>query len=431
MKVNTMNDTDVPVLTGDKCNCGRPVPEPFRVANAGRIIACSVCKSRWRMPTVATVTTAPPAPPEPTVTTPVASVPAPAPAPTTIIEAATQAAERREAPPLPEFVDQREAVQLLNDKCVVIETSYRKPGTDRKIGRSEIRVEATGAGGAPDQKRIKAHKILWDCKEYRAIGTHDSRTQLKIDRLALPQSELVREGSRVVLLTDIEKIVKELDEKDEPTRQQLITAFVEVYPQLIEKAKKSEAEGGLGALFNERDFPSPGAEVRQAFLASNGRAIYRRIRVASDTAPASLKSVSEELLRKELEEAAREGTGLVTQVRDGLRLAFSKLVTTLVEKLKTQPGEAAKGFKAANVEKLKTFIDDFLALGDKSRNVTNDTTLKGLAERAKAIISGVDVEQLREKADVKATFEAAVSTIKAEMDQFIQAKPKRKYGAAE
>jgi hypothetical protein len=443
-----MTDTtkDAALLTGDKCSCGRPVPLAFRQANRNKTITCSACKARWKIPTeIAAPITATPAAvtavaqgaagpvlvvtvPEPTPKLPPASVEA-----ARLVEQARQVGEEiaaRDAGKPSVFVEQRNPVQLLNDKCVVIQTSYPAPGTERKLNQGEVRIEATGEGGSPDQSRMRALKTLWKCPEYSAIKTHDGQTQRRIDRLALPQSDLVREGSRVVLLTDVEKIIKTLDEEDAPKRAELIEEFVKVYPALIEAAKKSEAEGGLGALFSERDFPAPGAEIRRCFLASNGKAIYRRIRMATDSTPASLAAVSEELLRKELAESMSEGTGLVMQLRDGLRYAFAELVTGITARLKTSVGEPAKGFKEANLLKLKSFVDDFLAVGDASRNVTSDDTLKRLAERARALLSGVDVKDIREKTSVKNAFEGAVGAIKAELDQLVTLKPGRKYGGA-
>ena len=124
------------------------------------------------------------------------------------------------------------------------------------------------------------------------------------------------------------------------------------------------------------------AEVRQAFSFS--------WRYVSFGVPDKLRDIAPELWDEERSKAAQLLTNAAEEAQQVMRTALAELVQHLAERLQTtDEGKPVQLHKSA-VSNLLDFLDtlDF-------RNVTNDAELKRLADEARALLTGVNMKDLK------------------------------------
>ncbi len=99
---------------------------------------------------------------------------------------------------------------------------------------------------------------------------------------------------------------------------------------------------------------------------------------------------------------------------------FREMVSHAVDRLKVEPGEKPKVFKASLVENFNTFFSTF-----QHRNLMEDGELQSIVDQAKAILKDVKADKLRTSASLRNNTAAAFSGVKAALDKLIQDAPGR------
>lgn len=184
-----------------------------------------------------------------------------------------------------------------------------------------------------------------------------------------------------------------------------VEKFVSQYEEARENAREN-----LGDLFSEADYPVNirsrfGFEWQYLTLDVPGKAniltpeIYEREK-------AKFKEMMEET--RELAIAA-------------LRQEFFDHVSHIVERLTRSPDGKPKVFKNCMVEKIQDYLEAFDA-----RNLFGDEQLAELVQKAKAIISGVSPESIRENVWLKNGIAEGMGKITQTIDQAIIDLPRRK-----
>ena len=97
-----------------------------------------------------------------------------------------------------------------------------------------------------------------------------------------------------------------------------------------------------------------------------------------------------------------------------LRIGLKGLVDGLVEKLQPTEDGKKRRLTATSVEKLQSFLQTF-----DFRNVTGDAEMTALVARAREVIGGKDVEQLREDKDLRASVLGAFETLQADIEPLV------------
>jgi hypothetical protein len=187
----------------------------------------------------------------------------------------------------------------------------------------------------------------------------------------------------------------------------LIAAFLKVYP-----AQREEMRRTLGDLYDEADYPVA-REIRDRFWVST--------MMMELNAPESLKGISGVMYQEEvarIRNVWEETKGTITAA---LYQEMAELVNGLVERLTVREGEKAQALRPGAVAKFQEWLDLFGA-----RNLTRDQDLEVIVERARAVVSGVDVETIRESKGLRQELAATFADLKKELTAAIGARPSRK-----
>jgi len=174
-------------------------------------------------------------------------------------------------------------------------------------------------------------------------------------------------------------------------------------------AGREEAEGVLGDLFNESDYP---ADIIKKF-----RLEWRFFELST---PAKSRILSPEIYKREKEKF----TSLMEETRElamvALREEFSSVVGNLVDRL-TNNGGKPKIVSNAMFNKLSEFLDDF-----STRNIFDDEQLVELTEQARSVITGVSPYGLKYNDVMRKKITKGMSELDEAISSSIEDMPRRK-----
>jgi len=138
--------------------------------------------------------------------------------------------------------------------------------------------------------------------------------------------------------------------------------------------------------------------------------------------PEKLAALSPEIFKREQEKRSKELIDAAREMQAALRVALAELVGDMIERL-TQPDDNGKK-KVIRPGKLVDNVRDFVA-SFNVRNLTNDTELAALTEKAKAILEGVDADTLCKDLDIRKSVRQGFEAIKSNLDGMLTEKPAR------
>ena len=287
------------------------------------------------------------------------------------------------------------------ENAVLVSLRFNNLGNSAKLSSEKVDTDA-------DKDQLRVSKRLLDSPEYRAILNH--RWLWRYERLGSQAIVSPVSGTAVMVLPlALLSQVERMNAEDEAKDCELVKAFCAVYPARVEEAKAH-----LKGEWRAEDYP-PVARVRAAF----------RVRLSYLTlgTPESLKLVSAAVYAREqkkfyesLEETAKE-------IRAVLREGLAELVGWMAARLSDREDGKKKAFGKpfdSKLERMRDFLDTF-----QHRNLTGDSELEPLVEKAKALLRGVDAEAVKEEG-YRQRVCAGFSAVKAVLDTMVEAKPSRR-----
>jgi hypothetical protein len=294
------------------------------------------------------------------------------------------------------------------ENSVAIVLSFSRLGTARKVKKSQVAEKSEGIAADvvvdADTDMVHVGRDIIDSDELRAIASFDGAVRLWIEARCLPSS-LFKAGVKCIPVSLLEDVYAYL-EAAKVQREKLIDAFIESYP-----AKVEEARDRLKGLFDARHYPA---------VTILKRAFEMKWNIVSFDTPGKLKAISASLYEKERAKVEAEWAGAAEQVRNALRVGMVDLVEHMIERLSSDSDGKAKVFRNTLVENFNEFATLFAA-----RNLTNDTELAALVEKAQKVMSGVDAKSLRSDADIKERVSQGFAEIKANLDTMVVNRPAR------
>ncbi len=214
----------------------------------------------------------------------------------------------------------------------------------------------------------------------------------------------IKEGLFVVKKTLVQEFEDTLAAALKEVREKHVPALLDEYGTAIENARsKPVKEGGLGPIFDAKDYPAP-EELEQLFGLDWQ---WLALGVPEDL-PAALRAQAAEKLEKQFTEAADE-------VKTALRVAFQELISHAVDRL--TPGEDGKPrvFRNSLLENIQGFIDVF-----EARNIMSDDNLRNLVDKAQEILIGVNPDDLRKQEDVRKATAEKFAEVKQALDGMVE-----------
>ncbi len=292
------------------------------------------------------------------------------------------------------------------------------------------RIDLTDIVQGERGKDIKYNLDLIDTKHpvVKSIGYHAEKFRNWMKGRALP-AEILPAGTYMVPLGLVEEVVLRIEAEDKQ-RRQCVEELLAKYDQLKDEAKKraehtvkqmteryslDEAQAAqlLDTLCDEEQYPTA-EDIRQKFGVS--------LRYYDCSVPQQLAKVNSELHQAAVAQFNADVAAMYDEIRDALRESFAKLVTHLVERLApVAPGEKPKVLRANALDNLNDFLNTF-----EQRNLVNDFQLKELVQKARKVMTGVSVDDLKNQPSLRERVKEQMGAVTGLIDQQIRTKSKRK-----
>lgn len=258
----------------------------------------------------------------------------------------------------------------LQERVVLLLLTLRAPGNERTVRDKSILTTNANVG------RLHVGKRLLECEEQKAVQILDGQMRDWIARLALPSP--FKAGTHVIALGLLDTIDKGLCNYQE-RRAEAVEALIAVYAEA-----KEQARAQLGELYREEEYLTTDA-LREAYT--------MRWQYVTLAPPDQMKELSAEIFERERARLQDQWDNAIGDMQDALRVGLAELVDDMVKRL---DGDDKK-FKPT---KLLERFDEFLTTFD-ARNVTNDESLQDLANRARALLAGVDTDALKKSKELR------------------------------
>lgn len=251
----------------------------------------------------------------------------------------------------------------------------------RKLDRTATAKTTSEANAVKDAARVNKHLLAGQDAMLKAVQTIASSARTEHYRLTLPWNDM---GPRILPVA----LWKELNttlQKYETDFKLAVDSFLDDYTQARERARFS-----LGALFSDSDFPSAAAVARKFSFDFN----FENLPDAQDFR-ASLAEDEVDMIRKDMEARAKD------RYADAMRDVWTRLYDAVNHIAVTLPkydhGEV-KRFNDSIIGNLSDLLAVLPAL-----NITGDPALSAMADRAKAELSGINPQELRDYPGARST----------------------------
>ena len=288
--------------------------------------------------------------------------------------------------------------QTLDDKSVLLVVGFHRLGNARKVSTSQISVDA-------DKTMLHVSKNLLDAREYDAIKTHDAKTRAWLATRALPS--MMKEGVFRLPNTLIVEVDEYLTQR-KAERDVLVDAFRVAY-----ETRVGEAMTRLNGLANINDY------LNADDAAEKFDFTWRYVTFST---PDALKNLRDGLFQREREKLAQSVQAASEEIKAVLRVQMAALVDRMV----VQMTPSKDGKKRKVYDSLVGNIADFLATFN-ARNLSDDTELQLLVEKARQTIAGVSPALLRESDGIREHVATGFNEIKKQLDTMIVDKPARHF----
>jgi len=258
-------------------------------------------------------------------------------------------------------------------------------GNYRKADRSKVTVSghATDGSAATNESvgnRVNVTKKLIESPELDAVHEHMNKVYVWCKDRSMSSTAICKgKGIYFVKNDQVEIFEQTLTEARRVLHEEVVPAFLETYEQYKQAAKKPAAEGGLGDLYNEADYPSV-EDLRKSF---DLKWSWMQLSVP-DELPDEIREREVQKLKDSFLEAQEE-------IKLALREGFKDLVAHAIDRLTPDADGKRKVFCESTFTKFTEFFETFSA-----RNLMEDAELEAVVDQAKKIISGLSgVDDLR------------------------------------
>lgn len=293
-------------------------------------------------------------------------------------------------------IDNKPDSRRIWDRAVCINISFERFGTTKKVNGALVEVDA-------DKELIRTSKTLLQCDQLKAICQLDTSARGYLKSRCLPSP--FRSGIYLLpvdLLQEVEYRLRAFKTE----REGLVSEFAAAYELLVEDARTR-----LRALFDDSDYPSTDALARSFGMSWN----YVTFGV-----PGQLRRISKELFARESAKAAAQWTEALSDVQRLLRVSMTELVDHMVDRLTPDKRGKRKVFRDSIVGNVRDFLSVFDA-----RNITDDTELRALVERARGLLTNVNAADLRKSNDVRSAVRDGFAAIRDQLDTMVTDRPIR------
>jgi hypothetical protein len=278
----------------------------------------------------------------------------------------------------------------LLERTICLAVHKKKFGNSRKASLAIVDTDA-------DKALLGLSKRLLDSPELKAISGVDHELNAFLESICMPS--MFKNGVYLLPIPLVERVEDEL-QQFKIKRQAAVDTFLEVYPDQVRAI-----ETRLGSQYDARNYPT----VEQMRLLFDLEWQY-----VSFGVPGSLKAIKASLFEDEKKKYEAKMQEAAEEYRSTLRARLYGFFDALAESLKPTSDGKKRRLYESTIDK----VNQALALFEM-QDATDDKELAPIVARGRAIMAGVDVEQLRDDDALRGRIESELSQALADMKTMI------------
>jgi hypothetical protein len=319
-----------------------------------------------------------------------------------VAKASVTKAGKVKGPTAPESAPVTSEMGKAFQKGICLRLILGNPSFKRKVDSDEI------TAGDADTDMLHVSKDTLQCDEFDAIQRfHGEIKKFLVIRSLTIKVKLLK-GTYFIPTELAEEVFQKLEKDVEHHDTVLVPAFMKAY-----KTAKAEAKRRLKKLYDERDYPSEDAL---------SKAFYIEHFPLTLSVDGKLEDIDKQLFRKMVERLDRTYERAAMDMRMGMRSQLRDMIAHLSERLSgTTDDGKPKIFRESAIQHINDYIQFF-----KPKNATDDIELARLVEKCQKVMTGVDVEALRDDATFRASMAKEMTTLKTALDSLVVAAPSRR-----
>jgi hypothetical protein len=280
----------------------------------------------------------------------------------------------------------------LTEPIVFVRLSFSLPGQQRQINSSAA---ADSVGAKRD--RVRTIAKLFASEAFSAITAADTAARGELLRLAI-RVDGAPAGAYILPRKLLGRAVDKL-ETAKSQRTELVSEFLaNAYD-----AERARAQTDLGSAYDPRDYP-PADVARNSF---NMRWQLFALDVPENL-PDTVREAETAKLRAQIDQVA-------TECRQALRIGLADLVQHLVDRLQPDADGRRKRLAETTVDNLRDFLATIA-----ERDITADSDIRALADKAKAVIGLATAEDLRNSNKVAERISSGLADVAKSIEGLIK-----------
>jgi len=284
--------------------------------------------------------------------------------------------------------------KMMQGARLIYTTFHMGIGCMRQIS---VKTETTA-----DPSQIRNNKKLIDSPELEEIRSQDGKLRRFVESKACRFTG--QEGVLIIADGMIPVVDRVLVAYELIRRPALVEKFMTKYTAEYE-ADFPLTRAALGDVFNKKDYPCPDV-VRAGFTFRYG---YMDIKTTGTI------SIADPNIREREE---RKQAALIAQaaqdLRDTMRAAGASMVEALFDVLRPEKG--VRKVLRGQLDRLQDYLDTY-----NLKDVTNDVEYQHHVDTLKQIMSGVNINQLRESDSLKAKIVSELESLRPSLKALVHA----------
>lgn len=248
-----------------------------------------------------------------------------------------------------------------------------------------------------DKTLLRLSKQLLASPELQAVSLHDGATGRILRSIGFPS--MFRSGIYLISVAEVESTEAMLQDRA-TERAALVKAAVDSYPQRLK-----ETIARLKDMSNLSDYPSQDRFAEFFYFEWSW--------IVWDT-PTRLKAISADLFERERQKAQDSLAGVAEQCRQAMRAGLAKLVDHLTDRITPGDDGKPKRLDSRVIKNLNEFLTTF-----SLKDVTDDTALATLVEKARLVMEGVDTSVLKSDELIRTRVAAELTELSTALEPLI------------
>lgn len=283
---------------------------------------------------------------------------------------------------------------LQRSVCLTLSCHYL--GNHRKVDMDELVEMAGGDIDDAAEQQLRATKKLIDSKELAPAHRVLGQAKRLLSKRAIKSHRIFGERTYLIPLDHVEEVDEMLTDLAEQVRHES-AKLAGRYRAAVEAQREA-----LGPLFREKDYMEPW-QVAKAFSLDWS--------YVSFAAPENLETVSHALARASQKKHEAKLAEAFVEWQQTLRATALKIMRDLVARLGEGKDGKPKAVRGTALNDVMEFVSTF-----RTMNQTDDDELAGVVDQMKALVSGVDVEDVRKYDETRAAIVAEAGALVSKLE---------------